>query len=220
MGVTTTIAACICGVLSAASFIQQAGWRGIVPLHSTRSDVERLIGPPMRPGGITYDLRTERVNVGYSHGGCEKGEEWNVASGTVTMITVYPQTKVMLSDLKIDLNRFQKFLDPHIGDSIFANEAEGMSLRTAPNGEVISIQYFPQTKDNHLRCSMRHKAVMRASSMNTPTFHSVTKKRDSITSRSTCRRMSRSSRATSSFTLDNACDPVRRKCAQNAPETI
>ena len=28
-----------------------------------------------------------------------------------------------------------------------------MSLRTAPNGEVISIQYFPQTKDNHLRCS-------------------------------------------------------------------
>lgn len=153
MGVTTTIAACICGVLTAASLVQQAGWRGIVPLHSTRPDVERLIGPPMRPGGITYDLQTERVNVGYSHGGCEKGEEWNVPSGTVTMITVYPQTKVMLSDLKIDLNRFQKFLDPHVGDSIFANEAEGMSLRTASNGEVISIQYFPQTKDNHLRCS-------------------------------------------------------------------
>ncbi len=69
------------------------------------------------------------------------------------MITVYPQTKVMLSDLKIDLNRFKKFLDPHIGDSIFANDADGMSLRTASNGEVISIQYFPQTKDNHLRCS-------------------------------------------------------------------
>ena len=78
MGITTTIAACICGVLTAASLVQQAGWRGIVPLHSTRLDVERLIGSPMRPGGITYDLQTERVNVGYSHGGCEKGEEWNV----------------------------------------------------------------------------------------------------------------------------------------------
>lgn len=153
MGVTTTIAACICGVLTAASFIQQAGWRGILPLHSTRSDVERLIGPPMRPGGITYDLRTERVNVAYSQGGCETGEEWNVPSGTVTMITIYPQTKVMLSDLEIDLNRFHKFLDPHIGDSIFTNEAEGMSLRTASSGEVISIQYFPQTNDDHLRCS-------------------------------------------------------------------
>jgi hypothetical protein len=28
-----------------------------------------------------------------------------------------------------------------------------MSLRTASNGEVVSIQYFPQTQDNHLRCS-------------------------------------------------------------------
>jgi hypothetical protein len=64
MGVRTTIAVCICGVLTAASL----------------------------------DLQTERVNVGYSHGGCQKGEEWDVPSGTVTMITVYPQTKVMLSD--------------------------------------------------------------------------------------------------------------------------
>ena len=152
MGVTTTIAACICGLLTAASLVQEAGWRGIVPLHSTRADVERLIGPPMKPWGITYDLQSERVNVGYSHGGCEKGEEWNVASGTVTMITVYPQTKVMLADLKIDTNRFKKFLDPQIEDSIFTNEAEGMSIRTTSNGEVISIQYFPAAMDNHLRC--------------------------------------------------------------------
>ena len=153
MGITTTIAACICGVLTTASLVQQTGWRGIVPLQSTRAEVERLIGSPMKPGGITYDLQTERVNVGYSYGGCEKGEEWNVPSGTVTMIRVYPQTKVMLSDLKIDLNRFNKFINPHVGDSIvYSNKEDGIAIDTIPNGEVVSIQYFPREKDSHLRC--------------------------------------------------------------------
>jgi len=32
------------------AFLQEPGWRGITPLHSTREDVERLIGPPMMPG--------------------------------------------------------------------------------------------------------------------------------------------------------------------------
>lgn len=152
MSSTASICAFICSFVVMVSFSQERGWRGIVPLHSTREDVERLVGPPMTPGGITYDLKTDRVTVGYSVGGCEKDEEWNVPPGTVTMIRVYPQTKVMLSDLQVDLNRLTKFLDPHIGDSIFVNEDEGISVRTTSSEEVISIQYFPRAKDGHLRC--------------------------------------------------------------------
>ena len=59
------------------SFLQAQGWRGIVPLHSTRADVERLVGSPMTPNGITYDLKNERVNVVYSDGGCAKGQPLN-----------------------------------------------------------------------------------------------------------------------------------------------
>jgi hypothetical protein len=155
MSVTTSIVTCICGLLATMS-LQAQGWRGIVPLHSTREDVERLVGPPMMPGGITYDLKTERVNVVYSDGGCAKGQpsEWNVPLGTVIGITVYPQTKRMLSDLRIDLNRFEKFVNPHNPDSVFYNnDEEGISIGTKSNGEVVVVQYLPTRKDSYLRCS-------------------------------------------------------------------
>src|SRR5437762_3045701 len=89
---------------------QQQGWRGIVPLHSTREDVERLIGPPMKPGGITYDLTDERVNIGYSAVPCTKGWPygWNVPKDTVTSIRVYTKKKLNLSDLRLDLRTYTK----------------------------------------------------------------------------------------------------------------
>src|SRR5216683_7963535 len=93
------------GVLLALFSLSQAqGWRGIRPLHSTRNDVERLIGPPMQPKGITYDLKNERVNVVYSDGKCAKGWPygWNVPPGTVIGITIYQQPRPKLSDLSID----------------------------------------------------------------------------------------------------------------------
>ncbi len=153
MSRTTDLGAFICSFVLIVSFLQDRGWRGIVPMHSTREDVERLVGPPMTRDGITYDLKTDRLNVVYSAGTCREGAQWNVPRGTVIAITVYPQTKSMLADLKIDLNRFEKFIDPYVGDRItYSNNDEGFAIGTTLNGEVISIQYFPQTKDNHLRC--------------------------------------------------------------------
>ena len=55
----------------------------ITPLHSTREDVERVVGSPMTPGWITYDLKTERVNIVYSAGVCKKGR---VRSGTFRLV--------------------------------------------------------------------------------------------------------------------------------------
>lgn len=154
MSSTVSIITCICGLLATVNFSQAQGWRGIVPLHSTRADVERLIGSPMMPNGITYDLKNERVNVVYSDGGCAKGQpsEWNVPPDTVIGITVYPQTKLMLSDLRIDLNRFEKFINPHNPDSVSYNNEEGISIGTRSNGEVIVVQYLPAAKDSYLRC--------------------------------------------------------------------
>lgn len=155
MSSTISIIACICGLLATVSFTQAQGWRGVVPLHSTRADVERLIGSPRMPNGITYDLKDERVNVVYSEGGCAKGQpsEWNVPLDTVIGITVYPQTKLMLSDLRIDLSRFEKFINPHNPDSVsYNNEEEGVSIGARSNGEVIVIQHLPTAKDNYLRC--------------------------------------------------------------------
>lgn len=145
----------VVALFSFACLAQAQGWRGIVPLHSTRTDVEKLIGSPMQPNGITYDLKSERVNVVYSAGSCEKDHvEWNVPPGTVLSITIYPQTKLMLADLRITLDKFEKFINPQNRDFIAYNNKEaGIGFGTKPNGEVEVIQYFPAAKDSHLRCT-------------------------------------------------------------------
>jgi len=143
------------GLLSISFTSQAQGWRGIVPLHSTRANVEKLIGPPIQPNGITYDLKSERVNIVYSDGSCEKDKvEWNVPRGTVIGITIYPQTRVMLSDLRVALDKFEKFINPNNPEFIgYNSKEEGMGFGINPNGEVKVIEYFPTTKDSHLRCA-------------------------------------------------------------------
>ena len=44
-------------------------WRGIVPLKSTRADVERLLGKPGKYN--RYQFENERVSFDYSNGRCE-----------------------------------------------------------------------------------------------------------------------------------------------------
>lgn len=50
-----------CSILTfcVADSTQAQGWRGIKPLHSTRADVERLIGPPMTQNDGIYDLKMD-----------------------------------------------------------------------------------------------------------------------------------------------------------------
>src|ERR1700720_1961854 len=51
---------------------QSNAWRGLVPLRSTRADVERLLGPPMVlvAGSYSYETKEEKVRVLYSEGSC------------------------------------------------------------------------------------------------------------------------------------------------------
>lgn len=153
-----TFISCLILVSPAAS--QERGWRGIVPLHSTQEDVERLIGPPVKPGGITYDLKDERVNVTYSAVPCAQGWPygWNVQSGTVTNITVFFKQDVRLADLRFDLSKFTKFINPNIRSDIhYTNNDEGFSITTADlddqRGEkVISYEFFSAATDRHMMC--------------------------------------------------------------------
>lgn len=145
---------CIGWLLSISGVIGAQGWRGIVPLHSTRAEVEALIGPPMSPKGRTYDLKDERVTVFYSEGTCDNSKvEWNVLPDIVIGITIYPQRKLMISDLRTDLNKFEKFINPHNSETVsYTNKEEGFGFGTKSNGEVVVIEYFPAAKDSHLRC--------------------------------------------------------------------
>jgi len=82
-----------CLLLAAFAVLAFAGvglsspWRGIVPLHSTRADVRKLLGKPIVGGDGSldlYDLKEGRVHVMYAREPCEVGlpadwGNWRVA---------------------------------------------------------------------------------------------------------------------------------------------
>jgi hypothetical protein len=150
----------ICVILSTVSLSIAQGWRGIEPLHSTRADVERLIGRPTESNGITYHLKDEVVNIVYSTGNCAKGADWRAQPGTVLGITIYPQKKLRLGELGLDLKKFEKFINP-MGDRVaYTNKNEGFTVEVDLNDEIISTQYFPASKDEYLRCPVDKTRVL------------------------------------------------------------
>src|SRR5689334_5179617 len=73
-------------------------WRGISTLHSTRSDVERLLGAPVREIGYAsyYSLTDEIAVIYFQEETCDStmgkfGMGWNVPFNTVTAIGVIPK---------------------------------------------------------------------------------------------------------------------------------
>lgn len=145
---------CFCLTVGIATVCYAQGWRGIVPLHSTREDVERLIGRPTESNGITYDLKTERVSIFYSDSACVKGWPygWNVKRGVVVDILVYLQTRVTLAQLGIDLKNYTKTTNVQMGGADYTNKNDGISIGVKDNEEVEVIQYRPSAKDKSLLC--------------------------------------------------------------------
>lgn len=145
---------CLCMMLFAVSSSQNKGWRGIVPLHSTRADVERVIGEPITPNGLIYDSGTEGVFIEYSNEPCREGSPggYNVPPNTVVQISVSSSTPPLFSDLNLDLSKYEKTADPELpGVLHYTNKEEGIAYEIQ-NGKVTGTSYFPSVKDNHLRC--------------------------------------------------------------------
>jgi hypothetical protein len=142
-------------ILPISSLQRSKEWRGIIPLKSTRADVERLLGAPDEPGGTLYILENENVHVWYSGGSCERDSKgWNVPRDVVTEFTVYYKTKVPASTLKLDESKYEKFNDPEVKRFVYyKNEDEGILIQVDTNlGVVNNITFFPEAKDNYLRC--------------------------------------------------------------------
>jgi hypothetical protein len=142
-------------LLSVASD-QAQGWRGIVPLHSTRADVEHILSLPSDSNKVMayYYLEDETVTIQYTTGGCEEGNEWNVSPGTVLTIAIQPKVKPKLSELQIDLTKFNKEINPHIDDIVYyVNKEDGIGIESRSSEELVySISYTATAKDDYLRC--------------------------------------------------------------------
>jgi hypothetical protein len=137
------------------------GWRGIVPLHSTRADVERVLGPPTKQlagNSVFYRTANETVIIDYAQGlPCgigEKYSQWRVPLDTVESILVTPNMGSPLSQLRIDESKYKKRSGGDRPEDIYyMNEHDGESLRVFMN-EVMEITYSPAASDEHLRCAV------------------------------------------------------------------
>ena len=132
------------------------GWKDLVPLRSTRRDVEARLGPPMAGGQSLYQTNEATIYVGYSDGPCEKGWPygWNVDKDTVVSIVVSPKEPVMFADLKIDKNKYLESRDSHINTRmLYANNGEGITLVVDEvTGRVKSFTYHPTDSQQKLQC--------------------------------------------------------------------
>ena len=155
---------CALLVLVYASGIAAKDWRGILPMHSTRADVEALLGqPPPPPPNRVYTFHTGRY-VYY----LDEGEVYivfydakflnrecpGVAPGTVLMIEVRPKEPMPVSSLNLDEKTFTKFApsnDSDLGYDGFVDKKEGLVIRTL-KGMVDEVVYLPAASDQ-ARCA-------------------------------------------------------------------
>ena len=124
------------------------GWRGIEPLHSTRSDVEKLLGPPPHGAGYTYDLENEKVHFQYQSPDSECGKTWgfwNVPLNTVLYITIVPKETTPLAEFGLD-RTYVKSRTCMPGSFNYSNEDEGITY-SVTKGLVTQIGYTPALKD-------------------------------------------------------------------------
>lgn len=130
-------------------------WKGLVPLRSTRADVEKMFGAPTEVTGKlnTYKLKTENVSFTYAKGNCSGQDNgWNLPAGTIIEIDVTPQATLLASEAGFDLSKFWKANTDDAELSMFTNADIGVAVRTKGSSNVVNIKYGAAGSDTAKAC--------------------------------------------------------------------
>lgn len=145
-------------VLTFGVAAQAKDWRGIKPLHSTRVDVERILGvKSLSESFDAFKLDDAQVIIFYAREACDsEGEKWNVPRGTVIAFSVTQEPAQRLSMIDVDLSLYKKSsYASDIGVVVtYADEESGFAIE-ARGDTVINKIYGPTKQDAHLRCSRK-----------------------------------------------------------------
>jgi hypothetical protein len=144
-------------LLFAGSSAMGGEWHGIVPLHSTRADVLRLLGPPNSKYN-RYLINGEEATIIYSDGPCSTG--WNVPRDTVKLISVTFKQSLKLPDPKINFDNYERARDPFVTTHVYyTNRAEGIRYEVfegRSEKRVLQVYFEPTSKDETLfRCDKK-----------------------------------------------------------------
>ena len=140
--------ALVAGVLL---FISQAAtakaWRGIVPLHSTRAEVERLLGPPTVED-YGYRFEDEIATITYSSRACEEGLPggWNVPINTVVEIRVSSNRELSSADALPKGKTFEQIYAVEKTQIDYLDAEEGVQYMTR-DGLLLAVTYTGSAAD-------------------------------------------------------------------------
>lgn len=152
--ISASVAMLACVIIFTPQTANAGAWRGIVPLRSTRADVEKLLGPPtLEDSG--YEINGERVQISYSSRGCQEGlpAGWKVPADTVVTISVSSKNDMKLADVLVPGRNYDQIYSVHTPQLVdYADVSEGVRYTTI-DGSVHSITYFgSEADDKKLRC--------------------------------------------------------------------
>ena len=141
---------------------QPNAWNGIVPLISTRANVENILGKPTpMPHSVSpyierYITKDGRISVTYSTGPCmvKSSNGWDVPEFTVVSILFHPDDLPKVADVKLDQQRFEKRPDQGVlYTTVYTSKTDGISLTVDDmGGSVVFFNYFPESKYDYLKC--------------------------------------------------------------------
>lgn len=144
---------------------KQIEWRSLVPLVTTRNEVEAELGAPSsgKEYILIYDTTEERITVWY--GGAKKSAtdkcRWDIPNETVFNFLFAPKKKVRLADVKIDLTKYQKQKALEmVQDYYYYNENEGVTITTRiVEGQeiLLSIERGPDAVQKKTYCCKEGK---------------------------------------------------------------
>ena len=129
-------------------------WHNIVPLKTTRTEVENLLGRTQTEYFAVYKLPEGEIFIEYSSGPCRPDRRggWNVAENVVVSLHFYPKVKRRLADLKLDRKKLRKVINRHVGGVIYyINDQDGV-VYEIQDGKVESVEYGPGKRYDHLHC--------------------------------------------------------------------
>ena len=135
-------------------------WCGIVPLHSTRADVERLLkAKPVRCGGnaCLYNLSDKTIFALYADEPTCRNDDattsWKVPADTVIQFTINFKTPQPYSALDVDVTKYDRVPDKELHGIVYLSDyAQGVRMETS--GDMVrAITYYPAATEDNLRCT-------------------------------------------------------------------
>ena len=114
-------------------------WCSIVPLHSTRADVERVLKvKPVRCGGgaCLYKLSDKTVYILYAAEttcrNVDAATSWKVPRDTVIEISVYFRSPQSFAALDIDVTKYDRAPDKELHGVVYLTDyAQGIRMETS-----------------------------------------------------------------------------------------